>query len=89
MRWGCYRKTEFESMYGYWFMHIFSWAMSSFGIKNMGVVLQEIKLCRVLEITYFYYKSKDMEIVLISFCVLLCSDDRGFWRIQFSSLLVG
>lgn len=33
-------KTEFKSMYGYWFMHIFSWAMSSFGSRDMGVVLQ-------------------------------------------------
>lgn len=64
-------------MYGYWFMHIFSWAMSSFGSKNMGVVLQETKPCRVLEISYFYYKSKDMETVSMSFCPSLMTEHSG------------
>lgn len=61
-------KEEFKSMYGYWFIHIFSWAMSSFGSKNTGVVLQEIKPCRTVEMYFFYYKSKVVVILLMSFC---------------------
>lgn len=67
--------------------HIFSGAMSSFGSKEMGVVLQETELSRVLERTFFGSMSKDMEIFFID--AFLCfSNGRAYWRISFSSLLV-